>query len=281
MEQCIDAFAIFGGFKKSIDLDIPIETLIATHILDNYGELYNDIAFDIQDDDDIRKLLSAIAIGDRRIHSAFKRARLSPNRGSVALSFLRENNIIELERSREKPPEKLYPKQQLKREVARHRISHKLRFSSPFLRFWFYFIAPHHKQIERGNFDTVLESYRQHHQAFSGYIFEELSNLLLKYTHKSIIISSGSYWDRNVEIDILALDEKEKIIAGECKWRNHKINKKELHKLEEKCQKLVLSPDLIVLFSKRGFSNELLSIASDTLKLYSAEDFKVLLRDNP
>ncbi len=280
MEQCIDSFAIFGGFEKEINLDTPLETLIATHILDNYGELYNDIAFQIQDDNDIRKLLSAIAIGDRRIHSAFKRAHLSPTRGSNALNFLRENKIIELEYSREKAPKKLYPKQQLKREIARHRISHKLRFKLPFLRFWFYFIAPHHQEIERGIFESVLQAYRQHRQAFSGYIFEELSNLLLIHTTKRQIISSGSYWDRNVEIDILALNDNEGIIVGECKWRNHKINKKELHKLEEKCEKLNLTPDLIVLFSKRGFSNELLSIANDTLKLYSAEDFKVLLTDN-
>jgi len=281
MEQCIDAFAIFGGFRKNIDLDTPLETLIVTHILDNYGELYNDIAFQIQDNNDIRKLLSAIAIGDRRIHSAFKRAHLSPSRGSNALNFLRANNIIELERSREKPPEKLYPKQQLKREVVRHRISHKLRFKLPYLRFWFYFIAPHHKEIEKGNYEGVLEAYEQHRQAFSGYIFEELSNLLLIHTSKNHVLNSGSYWDRNVEIDILALNDNEEIIAGECKWRNHKTNKKELHKLKDKCEKLDISPDLIVLFSKRGFSNELLSIANDTLKLYSAEDFKILLTNNP
>jgi AAA+ ATPase superfamily predicted ATPase len=281
MEQCIDAFAIFGGFGKELNLDTPLETLIVTHILDNYGELYNDIAFQIQDDNDIRKLLSAIAIGDRRIHSAFKRAHLSPSRGSDALNFLRENNIIEIERSREKPPEKLYPKQQLKREVARHRISHKLRFRLPYLRFWFYFIAPRHKEIEKGNFEGVLQAYEQHRQAFSGYLFEELSNLLLIYTNKNHIINSGSYWDRNVEIDILALSDTEETIVGECKWRNHKINKKELHKLQEKCERLEIIPDLIILFSKRGFSNELLSIASEKLKLYSAEDFKMLLADNP
>lgn len=276
MEQCIDAFAVFGGFGKPLDLDTPLETLITDHILENYGELYNAIALMIQDDDDTRRLLSAIAIGDRRTHSAFKRAHLSPAKGTASLDFLRHNYLITIEKSREQAPQKLYPKQKLKREVSRHRISHKMRFTLPFLRFWFYFIAPRHKMIVEGNFESVIEAYHQHRQAFSGYLFEELSNILLKQEFPNII-DSGSYWDRQVEIDLLALSDNRELIAGECKWTNHKVNKKELHKLEEKCEKLALKPDCIVLFSKRGFSNELLTLADDKLKLYSAEDFKKLL----
>jgi AAA+ ATPase superfamily predicted ATPase len=277
MEQCINSFAVFGGFGSALDLDTSLEELITTHILQKYDKHYNYISAMIQNDDDTRDLLRAIAVGDRRIDSAFKRAHLSKSKGNNTLEFLYQNAIIEIEHSREKAPKKLYRKQQLKREVARHKISHKLRFTLPFLRFWFYFIEPHHKDIKAGNFQTTLEFYKQHSKAFSGYIFEELSNLLLLQTHKSKIINSGSYWDRNVEIDILALSETMQIIVGECKWTNHKVNKKELHKLKDKCKKLNLSPDLIVLFCKRGFSNELSSCADEKLKLYKAEDFKQLL----
>ncbi|MEA3521911.1 MAG: DUF234 domain-containing protein [Campylobacterota bacterium] len=277
MEQCIDSFAVFGGFEDALDLDEPLETLIEKHILNRYDELQRRISLELQDSMDCMHLLTAIAIGDRRIASAFKRAHLSPANGNKALDYLRQYHIIELEKSREKAPQKLYPKQHLKREVARHRISHKLRFKLPFLRFWFYFIAPQDKAIQEGNYESVLSEYRQHRQAFSGYIFEELSNLLLMQTYPSKIINSGSYWDRTVEIDLLALSDSEDIIVGECKWRNHKINKKEFNKLRKKCKKLGLTPDLIVLFSKRGFSNELLYSANDKLKLYSAEDFKILL----
>jgi uncharacterized protein len=277
MEQCIDAFSVFGGFGRALDLDTPIETLITEHILEHYGELYNIIASMIHDDEDSRRLLSAIAIGDRRTHSAFKRAHLSQTRGMASLDFLRQNGLLFLEKSREQAPQKLYPKQRLKREISRHRISHKLRFNLPFLRFWFYFIAPRHKAIESGDFESVLDAYGQHRQAFSGYLFEELSNLLLQETATYAIIDSGSYWDRQIEIDLLTVDERGEITIGECKWTNHKINKKELHKLEEKCEKLDIEPNTIVLFSKRGFSNELEHHASDKLKLFCAEDFAKLL----
>ncbi len=277
MEECIDSFAVFGGFHEALNLDISLEELIEIHILQNYKKHYNYISALIQDDNDTRNLLKAIAIGDRRVDSAFKKAHLSKSKGISSLEFLHQNGIIDVERSREKPPSRLYKKQQLKREISRHKISHKLRFKTPFLRFWFYFIEPHHKDIKSGNFQSALDFYEQHRQAFSGYIFEELSNLLLAKVYTDKIINSGSYWDRTVEIDLLALSENMKIIVGECKWKNHKVNKKELHKLQEKCEKLRLVPDLIVLFSKRGFSNELMSCSNERLKLYKADDFKTLL----
>ena len=47
--------------------------------------------------------------------------------------------------------------------------------------------------------------------------------------------------DRKIEIDILIVTKDEKKYVAECKWRNHKVNKKELHKIHEKCEKLDLS----------------------------------------
>jgi len=93
-------------------------------------------------------------------------------------------------------------------------------------------------------------------------------------------LSSGSYWDRNVEIDILTITKDEKKYVAECKWRNHKVNKKELHKLYEKCEKLDLEPTQIVLFSKRGFSKELMEHQGFKLALYSSDDFQLLVKNN-
>lgn len=280
MEHLIEYFAIFGGLGWEIDIDRPLEELIITHILDNYGHLYNEISLKTLDDPSYHRLLSALAVGDRRIHSAFKRAHISEAKGKPALSFLRDAGILSLEYSREMPPVKTYPKQQLKREVRRHRISHKMHFTSPFFRFWFYFITPFHKEIEKGDYDAVLERFAQRRQSFTGRVFEELSDLLLIELYKEDPLKdTGSYWDRQVEIDILAQTTSGRNIVGECKWTNHKVNKKELGRLADKCEKIDLTPDMTVLFSKRGFSNELTHLRSETLALYSAEDFRLLLKD--
>lgn len=280
MEQLIDYFSVFGGLGWEVDVDTPIEELIVTHVLENYGHLYNQIALKTLGDASYHRLLSALAIGDRRMHSAFKRARISDAKGGAALNYLRDCGLLEMEYSREAAPVKAYPKQKLKREIVRHRISHKLRFTSPFLRFWFYFIAPNHREIEQGNYESVLRRFEQHHQSFTGLIYEELSNLYLtELFTDDPIVDSGSYWDRQVEIDILVQTQSGKEIVGECKWTNHKINKKELGKLMDKCEKISLDPAMVVIFSKRGFSNELEQLRSDRLRLFSCNDLEPLLQD--
>jgi len=111
-------------------------------------------------------------------------------------------------------------------------------------------------------------------------IFEQLSIELLKkaYEHDPIV-EIGSYWDRLVEIDVLAKTASGKVIVGECKYTNTKVNKSELSKLQEKCALAGFDPDEFVLFSKRGFSNELETSKEKNIRLYKLDDFKVLLKD--
>lgn len=280
MEKQIEYFSVFGGLGWQVDIDSPIEELIVSVILDNYGYLHNELAALSLDEPEYSRLLHALAVGDRRIFKAFSRAGLNNGNGGAALDFLQTNNVLEMQHSREPNPRNLYPNQKLKREIARHRISHKMRFTKPFIRFWFYFIAPFAKQIEVGNYENVLKRFETHQYSYTSLVFEELSEVLLDYyTRDDQILTSGSYWDANVEIDILAITKGMKVYVGECKWTNHKINKKELHKLLEKCSKLGIEPAKVLLFSKRGFSNELLHSKGPHLALYSAEDFSVLLKN--
>ena len=155
-----------------------------------------------------------------------------------------------------------------------------MRFTKPFIRFWFYFIYPHSREIQRGIYENMLKRFQIHQYSYTSLVFEELSELLLDYyTRDDQILTSGSYWDANIEIDLLAITKSQKIYVGECKWTNHKINKKELHKLLDKCVRLGISPAKILLFAKRGFSKELLQMQSPTLALYSAEEFSILLKN--
>jgi len=276
IERLIAYFSVFGGLGWNIDIDAPLEELIQTEILDNFGLLHNQIVERVTDEPAYTKLLINLARGDRRIFSAFNKSGMSNLYGGLSLKHLQNTGVLEAEYSREEPPIK--DGQKLKREVARHRISHKMRFTSPFLRFWFYFIAPMRHYIEQGNYDKVIENFQKHHQAFIGYTFEELSNEMMKKKLSYLqLIDSGSYWDRHVEIDLMATTLEGKLVLGECKWKNHKMNKKELNKLLEKCDKVDFKPDILILFSKRGFSKELLSQKSKTLQLYSCEDFEDLL----
>ncbi|HIP20444.1 MAG TPA: DUF234 domain-containing protein [Sulfurimonas sp.] len=281
MEIQISYFSVFGGLGWDIDTSKPIIELIQEIILENFDILNAKIQELIDTEPTHKRLLQALAVGDRRIFSAFNRAGLNNGNGGAALNYLQDIGLIQMEYSRERHPRDINPKAKLKRRDARHRISHKVLFAHPFVRFWFYFIAPQIKNIKNKNYDVLLSSIQEHLNSYTSLIFEELSEVLLNYNLRDAqIVSSGSYWDANLEIDILTITDDEKIYVSECKWTNHIINKKELHKLREKCVKLDITPTQIILFSKRGFSKELQQLKSTTLALYSSEDFEALVKSS-
>lgn len=281
MELQIEYFSVFGGLGWAIDTSKPIQELIQTIILENFSTLNQKMQELTLDEPNNKRLLRALAVSDRRIFSAFKRAGLNNGNGGAALNYLQEKGLISIEYSREEPAKSLKSNSKLKREVARHRISHKVLFTQPFIRFWFYFIAPHTKDILERNYENLFADFILRQNSYTSLVFEELSEILLNYhIRDSQILSSGSYWDANIEIDILTITDDEKTYIAECKWTNHKVTKKELHKLEQKCEKLEIEPTQIALFCKSGFSKELISLAGKSLALYSSEDFKVLLKSN-
>ncbi len=265
METQIEYFAVFGGLNSSIDTTTDIKTLIGNIILQNFKKLNFHIEQILYKNKNYKKLLRALAIGDRRIFSAFNRAGFNNGNGGEALNFLQEQGVIQIEYSRE--------------EKAKDRISHKVLFTYPFIRFWFYFVYPHIKEIEEKNYTNFFKELQKKQNSYTSLVFEELSEILLNYNLRDAqIISSGSYWDAKTEIDILTITDDFKIYIGECKWKNHRVNKSELHKLKDKCNQLRIEPAQIILFSKRGFSKELKNQEGKNLALYSCEDFKMLLK---
>lgn len=280
METQIEYFAIFGGLGLEVDTTQPITFLIEDLILQNFKDLNAKIEQFTLNEANNKRLLTALAVGDRRIFSAFNRAGLNNGNGGAALNYLQERGLVQIEYSREEPAKSLNPNGKLKKEIARHRISHKVLFTYPFIRFWFYFINPHIREIKNGNYEKFFKSLETKQNSYTSLVFEELSEVLLNYNLRDAqIISSGSYWDAKIEIDILTVTDNERVYVAECKWTNHFVTKKELHKLQEKCQRLEIEPSQIIFFSKRGFSKELKQMQGKDLALYSSDDFEALVKN--
>ena len=97
METQIDYFAVFGGLGWDIDTQEPITFLIQELILENFetlNKLINDLSLDNQENS---RLLRALAVGDRKIFSAFNRAGLNNANGGSALNYLQEKGLIQIE----------------------------------------------------------------------------------------------------------------------------------------------------------------------------------------
>ncbi len=277
LELGVELFSIFGFLDIQIDTSKNIETLIKELILDNYNLYHQELQVDLEDYNKYKKLLISLARGDRRIHSISRRVNLNEVDLKILIKELIELDIINIEHSSEVPTIKDYPKQKLKKEIRAHRISDKLRFNDPFLRFWFFFIAPYEDLISVGNYKLFDQKYEELGNGFSSYVFELLSLSFLEQKYKSKKLSVSSYWDANVEIDVFARGSNS-LYIGECKWTNHKIIKKELHKLEDKLEYLPFKVDKKIFFSKRGFSNEFKNLKDETIELYELEDFIELVK---
>lgn len=268
MEQAIKYFSVFGGMSWSVDMDLPLEELIESKILKNYKYIHGDITKLTQSDKHSHLLLSGIAMGDRRTHSALKKARISRSDGEYALENLYERGMLKSEYSLESPPN------------ADDNIDEKLNFTKPFMRFWFAFISPYYKSIKEGEYKESKESFANRQQEFFELTFTKLAMEVMRKSFKEDpIVEIGSYWDRDTEIEILAKTKSGKIVAGICKNSNSKAKKTELTKLKEQCDRAELSADISVVISKSGFSNELKSLKGEDLRLFTLKNFKSLVED--
>ncbi len=247
-----------------INTTVPIEILIEKLILNKYKYLRNDISNLTKGDNTFHSILTGLAIGDRRTNSAFKKVNISFDDGINCIDKLCDMKILRLEKSL----------QSLSSLDDQYVVSEKLIFTIPFVRFWFAFVSPLFQGIKEGNYEEVFKRFENRKQEFISFVFEQLSHEFLKQSiTDDTIVKLGRYWDDNIEIDLLAKTKSGKIIAGSCKYTNAKIKKTELTRLKENCKKVKIGVDMFVLFSKNGYTSELKSLKSDTVKLFTVKNF--------
>jgi hypothetical protein len=236
--------------------------LIEQLILPDYRYIRNDVSEVSTGMPLYHSILTGIALGDGKTHTAFKRANVSQSVGQKAVDELCELGIIKLKKAKKAS------------------LSDKLYFNSPFLRFWFAFISPLFKGVKEGDFKEVKERFLNRQAEFTDLIFEQLSQELIQLSFKDdTIYNCSSYWDESIDIPIYAKTKSGKIIAGECKYTKQKLKKSTLTKLQQKTKEADLKVDIFVLISKNGFSSELKALKGDNLKLFTIKSFKKLLED--
>jgi ATPase len=180
-----------------------------------------------------------------------------------------------LEKSQEKPRVK-NKRQILKKSERAYKIEDKIHFNSHFSRFWFRFIEPNLSLLKEGRSEEILELIRREFDEYASLGFELLSGELMakKLGFNGILLSS--FWSKNIELDML-FSINGKIIVGEAKYKERKICKNVLNLVLHKCKRLGIKPDIVALFSKSGFSNELLGLKDKRLRLYEIKDYEELL----
>ncbi len=265
---------------ESIDLGFfdDLFSMVKSNFVDHFATFEKCVSPSYLLEPPYRHVLAAIARGDGKFYSVLRKARLSEGAGEDIIRELVSLGILYIEPTREQPL-RVHPKQKVKKELRSYRIQDKLRFCSPFMRFWFGFVTSYKEELLQGNGTRFLENFENHYERLRSLIYEQLCNDMLEeyYRNRSPLLRTGSYWDQHSEFDLLAVTSDKKLILGECKYKERKVCRNELTKLKAKAEKSGIPVDRYVLFSKSGFSNELLGLKDASLMLFDLNDLKILL----
>ncbi len=269
-ERAVEYFAVFGGMGWSVDMSVSLDKHIEKKVLNNYRYIHGDLTKITHSKPTYHAMLTAIATGDRREHSAFKKVNVGREDGEEVIDFLIKDGFLVFDKSVEKPVDE------------KDGISDKLLFVTPFMRFWFAVISPNYKSIREGEYTEVKERWAHMKAEFSALIYTQLVLELISLSYKEefegdAIVSIGAYYDKNVSIDILAKRKSGALLAGTCKFGKQKVNKSELSKLKEQCKAASLDVDDFIIFSKNKFSSELKKEKGKDLRLLSIRNLSKLM----
>ncbi len=87
----------------------------------------------------------------------------------------------------------------------------------------------------------------------------------------------GAYWNIHSEFDILAVTKDKKLFWESASIKTVKSVKMNSLNLKPKHLKSGIKVDVYALFSKSGFSNELLQTQDEDLLLFDLNDLKALM----
>jgi len=270
LDKALEYFAVFGGTGWDVDVSKSVERLIEEKVLHNYEPIHKSMTRYTHNNPVYHMLLSIVALGVEHEHDVFKKAKIGRDKGEDAIDYLEKKSLLKFDLSVEKPLNESDGK------------SDRVVFTLPFMRFWFGLISPNYKGISEGDFSEFMQKWQLLRDNFSIL----LSNLLIRELVKQSfaekfaddpIISIGSYYDKQTHIEILAKRKSGKMLAGACKYSKKEAKINMLSSLKEKCQKAELDIEEYVLFSKNGFSSEVIQMQDREITLLSQKHLPSLL----
>ena len=198
-------------------------------------------------------ILQVIAAGNHKLGDIATALQMQSNRLTAHLDKLRELDLIE----RVVPVTEINPAKSRKGLYV---------IKDLYFRFWFRYIFPYQGELEMGRPENILSRIQREWNEYMGFVFEEVCRQLVYYYSPFSIQRSGNYWEKELEIDLMALNETSKeILFGECKWSNQPTDLRVYNELVAKAEKVPWHnekrKEYFILFSKNGFHSSLINKA--------------------
>lgn len=163
------------------------------------------------------------------------------------------------------------------------RASRKGRYylKDQFFKFWFNYCFPFMGELELGNKLPSLEAFKDSFEYIVAQNYEKIAQEILHQYQDRIFIfhKVGRWWDKNEEIDIVALNEAtNEILFGEVKWSKKQVGTNIYEELKRKSQKVEWGKknrkEYFCLFSKSGFTSQMKKVAKEE-KVFLFEKNKI------
>jgi AAA+ ATPase superfamily predicted ATPase len=254
--ELIELYSVLYGVPKYIEMFKDCEYIydsINKNIIDKNSYLYDEPKFILQNEvnEPINyfTILEVIANGEHKIGNIA--GKLNKNVQNIT-SFIAK--LIELD---------IIYKDVPITEEQPHKSKKGLYFiKDNFFRFWFMYVLPNKSQLEIDNREVVLKKIEK---SFSEYVSKTYEDICIEYTLKNYDIQKcGRWWNKSEEIDVVGVSEGY-LVVGECKYSNKKVGIDILKKLKIKSALIDTKKPIgkYLLFSKSGFTGELINIAEN------------------
>lgn len=145
-----------------------------------------------------------------------------------------------------------------------------------FFRFWFLYVLPYKSQLEMGNSNYALIKIKENFSGFVAKVYEDLSIEYMMSNYS--LLKCGRWWSKTDEIDVVGVGE-DFLMVGECKYSNRSVGIDILKALQEKAQKIELKLPIksYMLFSKSGFTDDLMAMSQADERIVLVEDLSPVL----
>lgn len=230
-EEAIYVYSVFGGvpqywadYNPKLDFWDNLRVLLLSRGAKYYDEPKYLLKQELRDVSRYFSILRAIALGYNRFGQIADKARVEVNSLGKYLTVLEEMGYV----GEEKPV------------IGKGRTIYKI--NDKFFNFWFRFVYPRKSEIEMG-FD-IVEDIKSSFNEYVGLVFEDIvKQFLIRLNRVNRLpfrfTKIGRWWHKNEEIDLVALNEKEKkALFIEVKWKELNEGKAEriLKDLERKAE---------------------------------------------
>ena len=269
-DKALEYFTVFGGTGWDVDTSKSVDALIEEKVLSNYEALHESMTRYTHNNGLYHMVLTIIALGVNHENDVLKKDKVGKDKGEEAIDYLVGKSLIKFDLSVEKPLNEGGGK------------SDRILFDLPFIRFWFAMVSPNYQSISQRNYDEFNQKWSKVRDNFSILLNNLLLLELVKDTinakyEEDPIVKIGSYYDKKIEIDILAVRKSGAMIAASCKYSKEPAKSNMMHALIEKCEKAELEISDYALFSKNGFTPEVEALKEKEVILLSQGNLSSLL----